>query len=140
MTHWIPGWDSFPEQLHAFWSERHLCSLSSARPDGTLHTVPVGVALDVEQRCAWVITDGGSVKARRIGAAGADGLAVSACQIDGARWSTLEGRAVVDASPQAVRRAENCYEQRYRRPRQNPTRVALRIEVARFLVSSPMLG
>ena len=140
MTHWIPGWDRFPDPLRAFWSERHLCALSTARPDGTLHTVPVGVALDEEQRCAWVITDRASVKARRIAAGGAAGMAVSACQIDGARWSTLEGRAVVDASPEAVRRAEECYERRYRRPRENPTRVALCIEVSRFLVSGALLG
>ena len=140
MTHWVPGWESFPEPLLTFWTERHLCSLSTARADGTVHTVPVGVALDLEQQCAWVITDAASVKARRIATAGTPGLAVSACQIDGAQWSTLEGRAVVDTSREAVRRAEACYEQRYRRPRENPTRVALRIEVIRFLVSRSLVA
>ena len=140
MTHWTPGWDAFPEPLREFWAERHLCALSTARADGSPHTVPVGVALDEKERCAWVITDGSSAKARRIAAAGTAGLAVSACQIDGRRWSTLEGRAIVDGSPEAVRRAEACYARRYREPRVNPTRVALRISVDRFLVSAVLLG
>jgi hypothetical protein len=29
-----------------FWTERHLCTLSTVRADGTVHVVPVGVTLD----------------------------------------------------------------------------------------------
>jgi hypothetical protein len=37
-----------------------------------------------------------------------------------------------------VARAVECYAQRYRQPRPNPARVALRIEVERFLVSASL--
>src|SRR3712207_4954064 len=36
------------EDFRAFWTERHLCTLTTIRPDGTPHVVPVGVTLDVE--------------------------------------------------------------------------------------------
>ena len=137
MTSWTPGWDTFPLALRDFWTERHLCTLTTVRSDGRPHAVPVGVALDHEQRCAWIITDGASQKARHV-VAGAS--AVAACQVDGARWSTLEGRARVLTDPAAVRRAEECYTARYRVPRPNPTRVALRVEVDRFLISSAFAG
>jgi F420H(2)-dependent biliverdin reductase len=136
MTTWTPGWDAFPDDLRAFWTERHLCSLTSVRSDGRPHVVPVGVAIDHEERCAWVITSRTSVKARRIAAAGETGLPVAACQVDGRRWSTLEGVARVIETPEVVRRAEEIYAGRYRVPKPNPERVALRIEVDRFLISA----
>ncbi|SFD03381.1 PPOX class probable F420-dependent enzyme [Nocardioides terrae] len=138
MTSWTPGWDGFPPALRDFWTERHLCALTTVRADGRPHVVPVGVVLDHEERCAWVITHGASHKARHVAAAGPDGSRVAACQVDGARWSTLEGRARVLADPEAVRRAESCYTGRYRVPRPNPERVALRIEVDRFLLSASL--
>lgn len=140
MTSWAPGWDAFPPLLLDFWTERHLCVLTSVRRDGRPHAVPVGVALDHDERCAWVITDRGSQKARTIAAGPATGVPVAACQVDGRRWSTVEGRAVVLADADAVRRAEECYAGRYREPRPNPTRVAVRIDVDRFLMSSTVAG
>ena len=136
MTSWTPGWEAFPALLLDFWTERHLCTFNSVREDGRPHAVPVGVALDHEQRCAWVITSGGSRKVRTLRSGPATGVAVAACQVDGRRWSTLEGRAVVLTEPAAVRRAEEMYAGRYRVPRPNPERVAIRIEVDRFLISS----
>ena len=135
MTSWRPGWDGFPPELLAFWSERHLCTLTTLRADGRPHVVPVGVALDLEERCAWVITSGGSQKAADVRRT----PVVAACQVDGRRWSTLEGRAEVLTDPDRVRRAEERYAARYRTPRVNPERVAVRIEVERFLVSSGLV-
>ena len=134
MASWQPGWDSFPPALLEFWRERHLCTLTTLRSDGRPHVTPVGVALDLERRCAWVITSEQSLKAVQ---ASADPR-VAACQVDGRRWSTLEGTAEVFADPESVRRAEEQYAVRYRTPRPNPSRVALRIEVQRFLVSSSL--
>src|SRR4051812_5698150 len=125
-------WDAMPPALRDFWTERHLCTLTTLRADGRPHVVPVGVALDLERRCAWVITSRTSRKAVH---AAADPR-VAACQVDGRHWSTLEGRAVVLDDPDSVRRAEERYAARYRTPRPNPDRVALRIEVDRFLTSS----
>ncbi|MDH2416193.1 TIGR03618 family F420-dependent PPOX class oxidoreductase [Nocardioides sp. CER19] len=140
MTSWTPGWGAFPPALREFWTERHLCTFTTVRTDGRPHAVPVGVAIDHEERCAWVITHGASQKARHVAAAGAEGSAVAACQVAGARWSTLEGRAQVLTEPAAVRRAEECYAGRYRVPRPNPQRVAVRIEIDRFLISTTLAG
>lgn len=132
MPTWTPDWDAFPQPLLDFWTERHLCTLSTVRTDGRPHLVPVGVALDLEQRCAWVITSRGSRKARNLERGGA----VAACQVDGARWSTIEGTATVQEDPASVARAVERYAARYRQPRVNPERVAIRIEVDRFLHST----
>jgi len=121
--------------LLEFWTERHLCTLTTLRADGRPHVVPVGVALDLEQRCAWVITSAGSQKARDVARDGR----IAACQVEGRQWSTIEGGATVLDDPESVRRAEDRYASRYRQPRVNPERVALRIEVDRFLVSSGLV-
>jgi PPOX class probable F420-dependent enzyme len=113
-----------------FWRERHLCTLTTVRPDGTPHVVPVGATLDVEAGIARVITSAGSHKARLI-AAGADKVAL--CQVDGRRWSTLEGTATVRAEPVEVADAERRYAVRYRPPRPNPQRVVLEIRIMRVL-------
>jgi PPOX class probable F420-dependent enzyme len=131
MASWRPGWDEFPEALLDFWTQRHLCTLTTLRRDGRPHVTPVGVALDLEQRCAWVITSRESSKARHV----AVDPRVAACQVDGRHWATLEGTARVLSDEASVRRAEERYAARYRTPRPNPARVALRIDVDRFLVS-----
>lgn len=133
---WVPDWDDFPTSLLEFWSERHLCTLTTLRTDGRPHVTPVGVALDLDWHCAWVITSRGSLKAVH---ASADPR-VAACQVDGRRWSTIEGTAEVRSDPASIRRAEERYAARYRTPRPNPSRVALRIEVNRFLRSSGLVS
>jgi PPOX class probable F420-dependent enzyme len=121
-----------PEFLE-FWRERRLATLSTVRPDGTPHTVPVGVTLDVEAGLARVITSGDSHKARQVLAAGPAGAAVALCQVDGRRWSTLEGRAIVKADADSVADAERRYAERYREPRLNPRRVVLEVAISRVL-------
>ncbi|MCD4532555.1 PPOX class F420-dependent oxidoreductase [Nocardioides sp. cx-169] len=132
MTVWRPGWDAFPQPLLDFWTERHLCTLTTLRPDGRPHVVPVGVALDPEQRCAWIITNADSRKARNL----AGGGVLAACQVDGGRWSTLEGQGTVLGDPESVARACERYAARYRVPGENPSRVAIRIDVDRFVSSA----
>jgi F420H(2)-dependent biliverdin reductase len=121
------------ERFAEFWTERHLCTLSTVRPNGTPHVVPVGVTLDLATATARVICSRGSRKARIAAAAGADGVAVAVCQVDGRHWSTLEGRAVLRADADAVADAERRYAVRYRTPRVNPNRVVLEIAVTRVL-------
>ncbi len=116
-----------------FWRERHLCTVTTLRPDGSPHVVPMGVALDLESDRAWAITSETSRKARNIGAGGTDGSLIAVCCVDGRYWSTLEGRAIISADPETVAEAERRYAERYRIPRENPARVALRIEVTRVL-------
>ena len=128
---WRPGWGDFPEPLLDFWTERHLCTLTTLRPDGTPHVVPVGVALDPEEQCAWIITSRTSRKVRNLQL----GAGLAACQVDGRRGSTLEGEGEVLTDRASVARAEARYASRYRTPRPNPDRVAVRILVDRFLHS-----
>ena len=114
----------------AFLTERHLATLTTLRPDGTPHVVPVGVTFDPATATARVITSGSSTKARHV-RHGQQRVAV--CQVDGRRWLTLEGTAVVRDEPAAVADAVARYAVRYRQPRENPLRVVLEISVDRVL-------
>nr|WP_042190486.1 PPOX class F420-dependent oxidoreductase [Kibdelosporangium sp. MJ126-NF4]CEL19378.1 FIG01000472: hypothetical protein [Kibdelosporangium sp. MJ126-NF4]CTQ94823.1 FIG01000472: hypothetical protein [Kibdelosporangium sp. MJ126-NF4] len=120
-------------ELVEFWRERHLCTLTTIRPNGTPHVVPVGATLDVDAGIVRVITSGDSAKARRVRAAGATGVPAAICQVDGRRWSTIEGTAVVREDADSVRDAEERYAQRYRTPRVNPRRVVLEITISRVI-------
>lgn len=133
MSAFRPGWSDLPAPLAQFWAERHLCTLTTLRPDGRPHAVPVGCTIDLERECAWIISAAGSRKVRNLLATGGGPVAV--CQVDGARWSTLEGTAVVTSDRGDVARAVEQYAARYRPPRVNPERVAIRVDVARFLGS-----
>ncbi|WP_225824760.1 pyridoxamine 5'-phosphate oxidase family protein [Streptomyces naphthomycinicus] len=122
------------EPYLAFWRERHLCTLTTLRPDGSPHVVPVGVTYDAGARLARVITSGTSAKARHVGAAGPEGARVAVCQVAGRRWATLEGRARVRTEPERVAEAVRRYAERYERtPGPNPARVVIEIQVERAL-------
>jgi len=117
----------------AFWSERHLCTLTTVRADGRPHVVPVGATLDAEAGLVRVIASGSSLKVRQIVAAGALGAPVAVCQVDGRRWATAEGVATVSGDPVEVAEAERRYALRYREPRPNPERVVVLIRLDRML-------
>ena len=123
--------DGVSDEFREFWTERHLAVLVTLRADGSPHVVPVGVTLDLDGGLARVICRAGSVKARN---AAARGVAVVS-QVDGRRWSTLEGDAVVRDEQAAVTEAERRYAQRYRVPRPNPERVVIEIAIRRVLGS-----
>lgn len=118
-----------------FWRERHLCTLTTLRPDGTPHVVPVGVTYDPEAGLARVIANKSSAKVSHVlaGSGTAEGGArVAACQVDGRRWATLEGLAVVRTEPDRVEEAVRRYAERYERvPAPNPDRVAIEITLTR---------
>jgi PPOX class probable F420-dependent enzyme len=116
-------------RLAQFWTERHLCTLTTLRTDGTPHVVPVGATLDPAAGLVRVIASGDSAKIRNAAATGR----VAICQVDGRRWSTVEGTAVVRADPASVAEAERRYALRYRQPRVNPRRVVLEVTVTRIL-------
>ncbi|EPH46369.1 pyridoxamine 5'-phosphate oxidase family protein [Streptomyces aurantiacus] len=129
-----------PAPYLSFWRERHLCTLTTLRPDGTPHVVPVGVTYDPEAGLARVLANKSSRKVAHVlaasGASGADGpgARVAVCQVDGRRWATLEGRAVVSAEAGRVAEGERRYEERYgRAPRVNPDRVVIEIHLDRAL-------
>ena len=115
-----------------FLSERHLATLTTLRPDGSPHVVAVGFTWDDAAGLARVITDGGSRKASHVRA----GSRAVVAQVDGPRWMSMEGPAVVSADPERVADAVRRYSGRYRVPRENPTRVVIEIAVDRVLGSS----
>ncbi len=135
MPAWTPVWTALPEPLAVFWSEYHLCSLSTLAKDGAPHAVPVGAALDVEQECAWIITRRGSQKVQNLRRDGR--LAIT--QVDGGRWSTIIGTGEVRDDEASIARACARYAGRYRTPEPNPERVAVRVSVERFLGSALVL-
>jgi PPOX class probable F420-dependent enzyme len=113
-----------------FLTERHLATLTTLRADGSPHVVPVGVTFEPATRTARVITSGTSAKARHV-RAGRGRVAV--CQLEGRRWVTLEGTAVVRDDATSVADAVERYARRYRQPRVNPARVVIEISVDRIL-------
>ncbi len=114
-----------------FWRERHLCTVTTMRRDGSPHVVPMGVVLDPdddgEWGVAWAITSRTSQKVANLRAG--DDTRVAVCQVDGRRWSTIEGTAEVRDDPESVAEAVRRYAERYRQPRENPARVAIRITI-----------
>lgn len=93
----------------SFWREKHLCTLTTLRPDGTPHVVPVAVTYDPGARLARVVANGSSTKVRHV-------------------------RAVVSAERERVAEAERRYAERYgRTPRPNPARVVIEIALTRAL-------
>ena len=127
----MPRVRELTDDLVAFWRERHLCTVTTLRADGSPHVIPMGIVLDVENGAAWGITSGMSQKVRNLRTGGDPRIAV--CQVDGRRWSTVEGVAEVHADPGSVREAERRYAERYRTPSQNPARVAIRIQLTKIL-------
>ncbi|MBO3738972.1 pyridoxamine 5'-phosphate oxidase family protein [Actinoplanes flavus] len=122
--------------LAEFWTERHLCTLTTLRADGSPHVVAVGATLDPGAGLARVISFDTSTKVRNV-RRGQRRVAI--CQVDGRRWSTIEGLAVVRDDPSSVAEAERRYAGRYRVPRPNPSRVVIEVAITRILGSASLL-
>ncbi len=118
--------------MAAFVAERHLASLTLVRPGGRPHVTPVGFTWDPETGLARVITWSGSVKARLLEANGS--LPAALCQVDGGRWCTLDGSAVVTADPERCREGVRRYAARYSQPQdRGEDRRVIEIAVERVL-------
>jgi F420H(2)-dependent biliverdin reductase len=112
-----------------FWREKHHCTVTSLRPDGSPHVVPMGIVVDPSLGLAFGITSGRSQKVANLRR---DPL-VAVCQVDRGRWSTIEGTAEVLSDAESVADAVRRYAERYRQPRENPERVAVRITIRRVI-------
>ena len=127
-------WPALPPALATFWSERHLCVLSTLGRAGQPHAVPVGAILDPDEECAWIITRRGSQKVVNL----LRDPRLSVTQVDGARWSSLVGTGEIREDEASIARACDRYASRYRTPSPNPERVAIRITVDRILGSAQL--
>ena len=119
------------EEVLAFLAERHLATLTTMRPDGSPHVVAVGFTWDDDAGLVRIITFAPSRKARNVAAH--PGSRAAVCQVDGGRWLTLEGTAVVTSEPHRVAEAVGRYAERYRAPGEREDRVAIEIHVDRVL-------
>ena len=146
-----------PEQ-HVFVIERHVATLTTLRPDGTPHVVPVAFTWDVATGVAWMTSEDGSAKVRNVeaaqgkGAAGTGAVATGTatatgtgtgargalCQVSGGRWLTLEGELTVSRDPAVIADAERRHAVRYGPLDPDPRRVVLRLVVDRVLGSEYM--
>ena len=112
-----------------FLAETHLGTLTTIRSDGSPHVVAIAFTYLPEDGTVQIITNDGSRKVRNL--ATSDRAAVS--QVDGRRWVTLEGPAVVLRDPASVAKAVDAFTSRYRTPSHNPDRVAIEITVDRVV-------
>ena len=76
-----------PAAAREFLAERHLATLTTLRPDGSPHVVPVAFTWDDGALVARVIASGDTRKVRNAEA----GCRAVLCQVDGRRWLSLEG-------------------------------------------------
>ncbi len=117
-------------RLRDFWTPRQLATLTTLRPDGSPHTVPVAPLLDPDAGVIRILT---SRRSRKVAHILSGSARVSVCQVDGRTWTTLEGLASVHDDPDTVADAERRYALRFRTPRVNPDRVILVITVDRIM-------
>jgi PPOX class probable F420-dependent enzyme len=121
---------ALPGAVEAFLAERRLATLTTLRPDGSPHVVPVRFTWDGS--LARVMTVASSRKARNL-TAGPGGRA-ALCQVAGFRWVTLEGVATVSADPRRVAEGARRYTERFRSPPPDPPgRVVVEIAVDRVM-------
>lgn len=118
-----------PGEVLTFLTERHLASLTTLRPDGSPHVVPVGFSFDAHTYTVRIITFPSSVKYRNALRGGR--AAVS--QVDGGRWLTLEGTVSGTDDPSRVALAVEGYSARYRMPGERADRVAIEIAVDKVM-------
>ena len=117
--------------MAAFLTERHLATLTVVRPDGRPHVTPVGFTWDGDAGIVRVITFAGAVKVRLLGSGP---LTAAVCQVDGARWATLEGLATVSADPARCQEGVARYTARYGAPRdRGADRRVIELSVSRIL-------
>ena len=119
------------EEVQSFLHERHLASLTLLRPDGSPHVPAVGFTWDNDTKLVRVITWAGSMKSRIL--TQAPGSRAVVCQIDGGRWLSLEGKAVVTDDANRCREGTERYAERYRVPQERPDRTVIEIAVDRIL-------
>lgn len=104
--------------IEAFLADRHIATLTTLRPDGTPHVVPVSFSWDSEARLIRIMAGADSRKVKNLIAT--PGSRVAVCQADGRSWVTLEGTATVCEDPERVAEGRRRYIERYRRPRAQP--------------------
>ena len=118
-------------EVQSFLRERHLASLTLLRSDGSPHVTAVGFTWDDQSQLVRVITWAGSMKSKILARTGSSQAVV--CQIDGGRWLSLGGTAIVTDDPERCREGTERYAQRYRVPKERSDRTVIEITVEQIL-------
>ena len=119
------------QEVLSFLDERHLASLTLLRPDGSPHVTAVGFTWDQDSQLVRVITWAGSMKSKILEQKPNSRAVV--CQIDGGRWLSLEGTAVVTSDEARCREGTERYASRYRIPQDRQDRTVIEISVDQIL-------
>ena len=113
-----------------FLSEATVATLTTVRPDDSLHVVVVRFTWDGDAGLARVLTVADSRKARNLAAR--PGGHAALCQVAGFRWITIEGTATVSDDPRRVAEGVRRYTGRYGSPPPDPPgRVVIEIAMDR---------
>ena len=119
------------QEVLSFLDERHLASLTLLRPDGSPHVTAVGFTWDQDSQLVRVITWAGSMKSKILEQKPNSRAVV--CQIDGGRWLSLEGAAVVTSDEARCKEGTERYASRYRIPQDRQDRTVIEISVDQIL-------
>ena len=112
-----------------FMRENYLATLTTLRPDGSPHVVPVGFTFDIDNNIVRVITFAKSMKARHA----AQGGRAVVSQVDRGRWITLEGTVRLRTEAEIIDKAVEAYAGRYRQPKVREDRVVIEITVDKVM-------
>ena len=123
---------NLPDDVVAFLRERHIGTLTTVDPDGRLHVVAIAFTYEPADGLIRMITFGTSRKVKNLRQAGA-GARAAVGQVDGPRWLSFEGPAVVVDDPERVATAVALHATRYKQPGDNPVRVAIELTPERVL-------
>ena len=115
----------------AFINERHLATLTLLKADGSPHVTPVGFTYQPDNQMLRVITWADSWKTKHLRSGHDDRVAVGC--VDGGRWLTFYGRAVVTDDPARVAEGVRRYTKRYRPPKERTDRVVIEVVVDRIV-------
>jgi PPOX class probable F420-dependent enzyme len=115
------------DEVAAFLDEGRRVHVATHGPGQAMHLVPLSYVMIDGRLTLW--TDGDSQKVANL----RRDPRVAVCQVDRGRWSTLEGTAEVLEDADSVADAVRRYAERYRQPRENPERVAVRITITRVI-------
>lgn len=102
----------FGADAQALLAGRHIATLSTHRPDGSIHVVPVAFMHDPADGLVRIIAPAPTQKVKHI----RRGSAAVLSFVDGGLWMTVEGDAVVRDDGDAVARALDAYTAKYGPP------------------------
>ncbi|POM23772.1 Pyridoxamine 5'-phosphate oxidase [Actinomadura rubteroloni] len=119
-------------RAETFVSDAQVGVLTTLRPDGTPHSVPVCFTFDPGAGLVRVLTRAASRKARNV--IESPGGRATICQVAGPKFLSMEGTAEVSGERARVEEGARWYAKRYAyAPPSPPDRVVIEIAVDRVL-------